>query len=741
MTSTKKEYDLQDALEKCSDLFFSEDFEGLLVVSDEILENVPDNPNAIGYKGIALCFLENCPEAFRILERGIELYPDNYYLKNNMAMVLYDLGKYEASLKLCEEGLKIKKFDWLCENKIKALMKLKRFDEAFEFLKSLGDNFFTFDDTISIINEFIDSGEYEKALECLDKLNETNWLYNYSIIDGYKRIANHSDLDLSERYDKQYYMEWIAMIKSKSDENTCPLCGGKISGNFSLCDKCSEEINMSPQGTLIECGSLQMYYYICDKLKTLKNCLKPANSTEKLHKKMDYLDDAEFNAFINHLKDIEYIVEPSKDFIFDGDLMQTHCEEGKYAAPRWLAFPGYSAWTMGWRMGDGEDYAMNQPYQGELFEDLFPEPKNWLFNPRDPAFESLPKFPFLGAVWDKDINPKYSQITSDAIEVNDFITLEQEGKFRNDGHWFNSIEHAILFSKIVSYNRDCDPYNVTLDELKNDYGITDEQLAEWEVFKYTVCLNATYYKFMGDEKLRKRLLATGDKCLIYKSNDEWGGDENLFGFALMQVRDELQRLWEHEILIDWKYTEYLKNAYPYLNHERDPNDKQSAEYRVAETIFTQSSRYVRDVNLNPEIAGKYEAGQILTEKGFVDASDKIGGMKTTHRYLILSGYMADLSQFESETNWGIHTANRNSRFKVLDIFEVGDKTQILLLHLPDAFESVFENKTDVEEEFIERERENFLEDLKKDVVSDLDDGIWIERCRFPIGMSDEGEFY
>ena len=464
-------------------------------------------------------------------------------------------------------------------------------------------------------------------------------------------------------------------------------------------------------------------------------------SLKELHEEMDCLDDEEFNAFIEHLKSIDYIVEAAKGYIWDGEIMSSTCEAGKYAAPRWLAFPGFSSWTIGWRMGAGEDYCMNQPYQGDLFRKLFPEPANWKFNPRNPKFESLPKFPFLGAVWNEDVNPKYSKITDDAIEVNDFITLDAEGEFRNDAHHFNSIEHAILFSKIISYNRNIDPYNVTFEELKNDFTITDEQLAEWEVFKYTVCLNATYYKFMQDAELKKKLLATGDRCLVYSSDDEWGGDENLFGFALMQVRDEIRRLCEHEDLIDWRYTEYLKEAYPYLNHRRDPNDKQSAEYKVIESTLVGSSRYVRDANLKEEIAGKYKAGQIITEKAFVDASNRIGGMVTTHRYLILSGFMGDLSVFEKDTNWGLHTANHGSRFKVLDVFTVEGKTQILLLHLPDGFEEVFTNETDIEREFVERERENFISDLKQDIIKELADEIWLERCSFPIGMDDEGNFY
>ena len=57
-------------------------------------------------------------------------------------MAYYDLGEYEKSLKCCDEGLKIKNFDWLYENKIKALDEViatraqERAEEAFEKIKS-----------------------------------------------------------------------------------------------------------------------------------------------------------------------------------------------------------------------------------------------------------------------------------------------------------------------------------------------------------------------------------------------------------------------------------------------------------------------------------------------------------------------------------------------------------------------------------------------------------------------------
>ena len=678
----------------------------------------------------------------KLSRKALKLDPENVGALSYNAMALYHLGKYGRALESLNRILEIDGEDSYFQYfKVRVLIKLD-VNEAYDFYDAIGSYDPDKGVTQSLAHALIDAEEYDKALECLDMLNEANWLFSCRIIDGYKRIENLTGRNLKDRYAGEFRMSWIGMIKSRSDRQICPLCGGDDFNNqFNFCNGCGEELQMGSPGALIECDSLKVYYYICDKLFTLKNFLKEHSDLRLLHKKMDCLDDEEFNAFIAHLKEIDYVVEACNGFIWDREVMSSTCEDGKYAAPRWLAFPGFSSWTIGWRMGAGEDYCMNEPYQGELFGKLFPQPKNWIFSPRNPKFKNLPKFPFMGAVWDEDVSPKYSKVTGDAVEVNDFITLDMQGEFRNDAYHFNSIEHAILFSKIASYNRSLNPHKVTFEELKNDFTITDEQLAEWEVFKYTVCLNATYYKFMQDDELKQKLLATGDKCLVYSSDDEWGGDENLFGFALMQVRDEIRRLCEHEDLIDWRYTEYLKCAYPYINHRRDPNDKQSAEYKVVESTLVGSSRYVRDANLSEEIAGKYRAGQIITEKAFVDASNRIGGMATTHRYLILSGFMGDLSAFEKDTNWGIHTANHGSRFKVLDVFTVDGKTQILLLHLPDGFEEVFSNETDIEREFVERERENFINDLKQDIIKDLADEIWLDRCSFPLGRDDEGNFY
>ncbi|MBO6122217.1 MAG: hypothetical protein J6P09_00040 [Methanobrevibacter sp.] len=103
-----------------------------------------------------------------------------------------------------------------------------------------------------------------------------------------------------------------------------------------------------------------------------------------------------------------------------------YVDEGKYAVPRWLVYPNLSAWTIGWRMGYGEDYRMNEPPRDRNFSKLFPTPRNWLFNPRKSKFKPIP---LLGYLWNDDGKPKYSEISGDEVVVNDVITMSDEKEF------------------------------------------------------------------------------------------------------------------------------------------------------------------------------------------------------------------------------------------------------------------------------------------------------------------------
>lgn len=153
--------------------------------------------------------------------------------------------------------------------------------------------------------------------------------------------------------------------------------------------------------------------------------------------------------------------------------------------------------------------------------------------------------------------------------------------------------------------------------------------------------------------------------------------------------------------------------------------------------------YVRDVNLNDKCLAAYQPGIILMERGFTDASSRVMGMRTSHRITILSNHMADFADFEHGTNWGLFVANQGAHFKVLDVYEYQGKTQILLLHLPDDERWKLFKKIviSLEDQLIEDSRKRFENKCTQEILPELDTVEWLERCRNPIGMDNDGNLF
>jgi hypothetical protein len=161
---------------------------------------------------------------------------------------------------------------------------------------------------------------------------------------------------------------------------------------------------------------------------------------------------------------------------------------------------------------------------------------------------------------------------------------------------------------------------------------------------------------------------------------------------------------------------------------------------VINRTFPGLTMYVRDVNLPKEIENKYTPDLIIREPAFVDASCRVMGMCTTHRFGILSNHMASLESFEHGTNWGLYVANKDSHFKVMVIHQFDRKTLILLLHLPDNEDwKFFQNtKISLEKDMISSSIERFEGKCNLEVIPELATEEWLDRCKFPIGMDDNG---
>lgn len=166
-----------------------------------------------------------------------------------------------------------------------------------------------------------------------------------------------------------------------------------------------------------------------------------------------------------------------------------------------------------------------------------------------------------------------------------------------------------------------------------------------------------------------------------------------------------------------------------------------------EEIYNQTfgglTLFYRDTTLSENLISKYQVGQILTERGFTDMTYKGGGLSTNFRYLIASANGKDLSAFNpNSAQFGHIVLSSNAFFKVLDIYKIGDKTQVFLLEIPanaiDFFASATSN---IEEDIVKKARESFDNKLDTDPIPELQTEEWKQRTEFPIGMSDKGELF
>lgn len=157
--------------------------------------------------------------------------------------------------------------------------------------------------------------------------------------------------------------------------------------------------------------------------------------------------------------------------------------------------------------------------------------------------------------------------------------------------------------------------------------------------------------------------------------------------------------------------------------------------------------FARDVDLVPDIARKYVAGLVLRERAFTDATPRLGGMVTKHRFVIMSNHMSDLDAFigadrdETAPDWRLHIANRDSYFKVLGQRELDQKTLIFLLHLPDddRWRILATAALDLDDVVLADSIKRMEVWLRQAPIPEVTDDRWLDRCRFPVGMSDDGE--
>lgn len=160
--------------------------------------------------------------------------------------------------------------------------------------------------------------------------------------------------------------------------------------------------------------------------------------------------------------------------------------------------------------------------------------------------------------------------------------------------------------------------------------------------------------------------------------------------------------------------------------------------------FSDVAFFHRDTDLSDEVLARYETGLVVQERAYVDCSYMSGGLAARHRYLIITGKARDLNALAGvDKKYGPIIIQRDAFFKVLDVYHKDGHTQITLLHLPEELIPHLRTPelNEIEEEMVEAARRNFQENLEASTVTALMEPQWLDRVKFPLGMSEDGDFF
>lgn len=227
--------------------------------------------------------------------------------------------------------------------------------------------------------------------------------------------------------------------------------------------------------------------------------------------------------------------------------------EGRYIAPPWIKFPTYPEQSSFWKSGSGAEYLLkfNENVDNmEEYLELFPKSPTFLeeIMPDESLSNQAKEYlcsstkPLFLKLWRDDAKSKYSvdvNESKDVIFMYDFLLSDESRHIHIGTKTYESANDIIELAKKE---------------------LTEKSPELWEELKYTVLLNAIFYKIVTDINLTKEVIKTKDHIIVFKSDNlEWGVQEengryvgmNLLGLAVMELRDVFKVVYENYDDIDW----------------------------------------------------------------------------------------------------------------------------------------------------------------------------------------------
>ncbi|MDD6286363.1 MAG: hypothetical protein PUA60_06710 [Methanobacteriaceae archaeon] len=225
----------------------------------------------------------------------------------------------------------------------------------------------------------------------------------------------------------------------------------------------------------------------------------------------------------------------------------------KYIAPPWIKYPTTPKNSSFWKTGTGAEYLVkyNKQIENRIeYEKLFPVAPTFAseISPSESLNDDTVRYltskskPLFIKLWREDGKPKYD------LDVNN----DGENIFMYDTIYKDTSYHIHIGTGTYSSVKE-------IIELSEE-DFSDKPSVVWDQLKYTVYLNALYYKIIADINFTRELIKTGDHPILFKSDNlEFGIIEddgkyrghNYFGLAMMEIRDVVKDVFKNYDMIDW----------------------------------------------------------------------------------------------------------------------------------------------------------------------------------------------
>jgi len=171
-------------------LAYNDKIDEVLAFYDELLEKFPkEDKNIRQMKSFSYYALGNITEGVKILEEGLEVYPDSIGMLNNLSVFLSGLGKFKEALETIEKAIKIDPLEAnLYDTYGEILMFAKEYKAAvekfYQALEMSPTGWFRFHTFLKLSKCYKSLGMLEEATTCYEKAK----ILTEKVIPGKRKV-------------------------------------------------------------------------------------------------------------------------------------------------------------------------------------------------------------------------------------------------------------------------------------------------------------------------------------------------------------------------------------------------------------------------------------------------------------------------------------------------------------------------------------------------------------------------